>query len=82
MILLEKGSFYRHFKGKKYLIIDIGKYSETLEEVVIYQQLYGDEEIWVRPLSMFISKVEEGRDDNLAGQTYRFEKVSDQKIKK
>ena len=77
--MVEKNDVYRHFKGKKYLIIDIGKYSETNEEVVIYQQLYGEGDIWVRPLSMFLEKVEDGRDDNVTGQTYRFEKITEQK---
>ncbi|MDD6478715.1 MAG: DUF1653 domain-containing protein [Oscillospiraceae bacterium] len=44
---------YRHFKGKEYEVIAIGKQSETLEEMVIYKALYGDGEYWVRPLSMW-----------------------------
>jgi hypothetical protein len=49
---------YRHFKGGEYEVIGIGKHSESLEEYVIYRALYGDGDIWLRPLSMFLSKVE------------------------
>ena len=44
---------YRHFKGKEYEVIAIGKHSETLEEMVIYKALYGDGKYWVRPFSMW-----------------------------
>ena len=49
---------YRHFKGKEYEVISIAKHSETLEEYVVYRQLYGDQSIWVRPLSMFCETIE------------------------
>ena len=48
---------FEHFKGGKYKLIDFGKDSETLEDVVIYQALYGANQIWVRPYDMFFSKV-------------------------
>ena len=44
---------YRHFKGNEYEVLGIAKSSETLEEMVIYKALYGDNEIWVRPKSMW-----------------------------
>ena len=44
---------YRHFKGNEYLVIGIAKHSETLEPMVVYQALYGEKEIWVRPASMW-----------------------------
>ena len=44
---------YRHFKGNEYEVLGIAKNSETLEEMVIYKALYGDNEIWVRPQSMW-----------------------------
>ena len=44
---------YRHFKGNEYEVIGIAKNSETLEEMVVYKALYGDKELWVRPLSMW-----------------------------
>lgn len=56
------GEKYRHFKGKEYLVLYIAKHSETLEELVVYQALYGERGIWVRPLEMFLEQVEvEGR---------------------
>lgn len=49
--------YFEHFKGGKYKLIGFGKDSETLEDVVIYQALYGNGQIWVRPYRMFFSKV-------------------------
>ena len=53
---LRKG-VYEHFKGKQYELLDVGKDSESLEEVVIYKALYGEGQIRVRPLKMFLEKV-------------------------
>lgn len=44
---------YRHFKGNKYLVLGIAKHSETCEDFVVYKALYGDGDLWIRPLSMF-----------------------------
>ena len=44
---------YRHFKGKEYQVLAIAKHSETLEPMVVYQALYGERGIWVRPASMW-----------------------------
>ena len=49
---------YRHFKGNEYEVIGIAKNSETLEETVVYRALYGEKELWVRPLSMWEETVE------------------------
>lgn len=49
---------YRHYKGKEYEVIGIGKHSETLEEMVVYRALYGEGQIWVRPLKMFNEEIE------------------------
>ena len=54
---LPKARYFEHFKGGKYKLIGFGKDSETLEDVVIYQALYGAEHIWVRPYEIFFSKV-------------------------
>ncbi len=55
---LTKSRYFEHFKGGKYELIGFGKDSETLEDVVIYQALYGSHQIWVRPQELFYSKVE------------------------
>lgn len=49
---IEKGK-YRHFKGKEYEVLDIGKHSETLELMVVYRELYGNGNLWIRPASMW-----------------------------
>lgn len=49
---------YRHFKGKEYEVLGLAKHSETLEEMVVYRALYGNRDIWVRPLSMWEETVE------------------------
>ena len=50
--------YYRHFKGNVYRLVGIAKDSETLEEMVVYQAMYGDGQLWVRPKEMFFGKVE------------------------
>ena len=52
-----KERFFVHFKGNRYKFISLAKDSETLEEMVVYQALYGEYGIWVRPASMFFGKV-------------------------
>ena len=52
------GGKYEHYKGKPYRVLAIARHSETLEEMVVYQQLYGEEGVWVRPLGMFQETVE------------------------
>ena len=44
---------YRHYKGNEYELLYIANHSETLEKMVVYKALYGEGEIWVRPLSMW-----------------------------
>jgi hypothetical protein len=58
---LKKG-IYKHFKGNKYEVLSIALHSETLEEVVVYKNLYnhkkyGKNRLWIRPLKMFLEKV-------------------------
>jgi hypothetical protein len=51
------GSEYEHYKGHRYKILAIARHSETLEEMVVYQALYGEFGVWVRPLTMFLENV-------------------------
>lgn len=54
---------YRHFKGMEYEVIAIARHSETLEEMVVYRALYGDGDVWVRPVAMWQERVvREGKD--------------------
>ena len=53
-----KPGLYRHFKGNLYRLLYVAKHSETLEPMVVYQALYGDHGIWVRPASMWNERVE------------------------
>ena len=52
MIQLKPG-LYRHFKGNEYRLLYVAKHSETMEDMVVYQALYGEQGIWVRPASMW-----------------------------
>lgn len=49
---------YRHFKGMEYELLDFAHDSETTEWMVIYRALYGEKELWVRPLAMWLEPVE------------------------
>ncbi len=49
---------YQHYKGPLYRVIDCVRHSESEEELVLYRALYGEFELWVRPLSMFSETVQ------------------------
>ena len=51
---------YRHYKGNEYRVISLARHSETLESLVVYQALYGERGLWVRPAAMFTEQVEHG----------------------
>jgi hypothetical protein len=48
---------YKHYKGSEYQVLHLARHSETEEWLVVYKQCYGDEAVWVRPMSMFIEQV-------------------------
>jgi hypothetical protein len=53
---------YRHYKGNEYTVLGVARHSETLEDLVVYRQEYGDRGLWVRPAAMFAEMVDvEGR---------------------
>jgi hypothetical protein len=63
---------YRHFKGKEYELVGIAAHSETMEPMVVYRALYGDQGLWVRPAAMWNEIVER---DGYRGP--RFYKIDD-----
>ena len=60
---------YRHFKGKEYRLIGIARHSETLEEMVVYQALYGEGGLWVRPRAMWDEQVKR---EDYCGPRFRY----------
>ena len=77
MELVIKG-IYRHFKGKYYIVEDVAFDSETMEEVVVYRQLYGEHNLFVRKKEMFLSKVDKEKYPSVI-QEYRFELIKEEK---
>jgi hypothetical protein len=51
---------YRHYKGREYRVVGIARHSETLEPLVVYEELYGEHGLWVRPAAMFNETVAVG----------------------
>ena len=71
---IRQGQFYRHFNGGLYQVMAIATHSETKEKMVVYQALYGDYGIYVRPYDMFASEVDHEKYPQVK-QVYRFTQV-------
>ena len=65
---------YKHFKGHIYKVLYVAKDSETLEDLVIYQDTLDPNKIWARKKDMFLSKVDKEKYPNVT-QVYRFELI-------
>lgn len=86
--ILNPGDIVQHFKRETlpkndkekniylYKIIGIAEHTETKEKVVVYQSLYGDFGMYVRPYDMFVGKVDKQKYPDIK-QEYRFEKVKE-----
>ena len=64
-----KPGVYRHFKGNLYRLIAVARHSETLEDLVVYQALYGEGGFWVRPAAMWNEHVEK---DGYSGPRFQY----------
>lgn len=53
-----KLGIYKHYKGNLYQVIGLACHTETGESLVVYQSLYGDYALWVRPEAMFCETIE------------------------
>ena len=63
---------YKHFKNNYYILEDVAIHSETGEKYAVYRQLYGNSELYIRPLDMFLSEVDRNKYPDVK-QKFRFE---------
>lgn len=69
---LKINGIYKHFKGDYYIVLDVAIHSETKDKYVVYRGLYGQNELYIRPIDMFLSEVDHKKYPNIS-QKYRFE---------
>jgi len=70
---LRINGIYRHYKGDKYIVLDVATHSETKEELVVYRALYGDNKLYARPKTMFLEEIPPEKLRPGLKQKYRFE---------
>jgi len=68
---------YRHYKGKEYQVYEVARHSETEETLVVYRCLYGNFDLWVRPLAMFLESIEI---DGCTRQRFEFVRETDEDL--
>lgn len=69
-----KKGLYRHFKGKNYNVLGIATFTEMGEQMVVYQAMYDNYKLYVRPYEMFASEVDHKKYPDIK-QKYRFEEM-------
>lgn len=72
---------YKHFKGDYCIVENIATHSETSEKYVVYRELHGNNELYIRPYDMFASEVDKEKYPNVE-QKYRFELQNIQSVVK